>query len=357
MSPIRLWIAVSCVALWVGPLSAQQPEGPLAGLRQRPDLNEEDRTQVRAFVTERLQRIIADDAGARAAADDLRAAADGSEGFRRVYAAVCLELIAPAVSKAELVPATRLLTVVNALNTPDAVPLLLESLRDERVGVRAGAAVGLRLLRPRIVQAGRDAYQRVLDGLKEAGKRERSRDTLRSIFKALDFAELPAAPDARANAVAVLEILESRVPQYAADPVPAIGADDVGLRLAQTLVRAMNEEDRRRLTTAVAELVRHAIEQYLPGEGGRNLIAVRDRQGSSTLTELRDAMERLVFVGEELLAALLRPERAPSVSDSMRRLDTAGMQNQWNQWLPLLQRAVGQDFALRLRPATQTDEP
>lgn len=357
MTPIRAWIVLGYVALFGGWVRAQQPEGPLAGLRQRPDLGEEERAQVRTFAAERLQRTVADDAGARAATDELRAAGEGSDGYRRVYAATCLELIGPAMPKAGLVPATRLLTVVNALNTLDALPLLLESLRDERTGVRAAAAVGLRLLRPRVVQAGRDTYQRVLDGLKEAGKKERSRDTLRSIYKALDYAELPASPDAKANVAAVVEILEARVPQYANDPIPAVGADDVGLRLAQSLLRVLDEGERRRLAGVTAGLMRQALEQYLPGEGSRNLAAVRDQQGQSSLSELRDAMERIVLVGEELLVGLLRPEKAPSVSDFLRKLDTAGIQNQWNLWVPLLQNAVGQDFALRLRPATKSEEP
>jgi|GEM_PF-958791 len=348
---MTLLIAVLALPLW-----AQTPEGPLAEIRGKTELTEEDRTAVRQFVTERVDRVVsASGEQAWQAADQLRAAAQGSDAFRRFYVSTCLEAIAPVVRKAELGPAAQLLTIVNTFETSDALPILLDALRDDRVGVRAAAAVGLRGLRPKLAQAGRDTWQRAVDALKEAGKQERSRDTLKAIYQALNYAELPSSPDPKANSAALLELLETRAAAYAGNnEVAALGADDTALRVAQALLRSLDENERRRLTVVVATMMRHAIERYTAGGQGRKLADVRD-DAPAALLAVRNGLERLIMVGEELLTALLQAPKPPNVSDSMRKVDTTGMKNQWREWGRLLQTAVGQEFALREQPQPEPE--
>ncbi len=47
------------------------------------------------------------------------------------------------------------------------------------------------------------------------------------------------------------------------------------------------------------------------------------------------------------------PQPVPSVADGMRKADATEMKNAWNKWVELLQRAVGQDFALAVVAESQ----
>jgi hypothetical protein len=344
--------AALLLILPVAGLCAQEPPVDLAPIRAKTEITEEDRTQIRTFVNQRIAKVVGNDAAeVRQAAEDLRTGFDGTEAFKRAYAAVCLEGIGSAFKKAELGPAARLLAVVNGFNVLDAHSLFLEALQDERVGVRAAGAIGLRTLREKLAAAGREVWQRVLDGLKEAGKKERSRDTLKTIYGALDYTRVPSTPDAKASAAAVLELLEARARQYAAGNVSALGADDVGLRLAQSLTRVMEEADRKRLMVVVGTMMKYALERYTSGE--KKLSAVTDKHADRELVETRDAMERVILVGEELLVGLLKPEKPPTVSDNLRKLNAADMKVEWQKWVRLLRSAVNQDFSLAELPESQ----
>jgi hypothetical protein len=342
-------VLLAAVTAW-----AQEPAADLTPLRTKAELTDEDRGQLRAFMTTRIAKILGPNtADARVAAEELRTSYDGSDGFKRAYAAVGLELMGPGIAKAELMPATHMLSILNTFNTIEAVPVLLDTLRDERVGVRAAAVVGLRALQPKIVAAGPDMYQRVLAALKEAGKVEKSRDTLKSIYAAMDFSELPNPPDPKPAAAALLELLEARAQEYAAGEVHALGADDVGLRLSRALAGALDDNDRKRLTTVTATFMKYAVEQYVSPEN--RLSAVRDKSDNRAEVELRNGLERLVLVGEDVLAAQLKPDKAPSVSEAMRKLNTTDMRLAWQDWVPLLQTAVNRDFTLQELPETAVE--
>jgi hypothetical protein len=326
---------------------AQEPAVDLTATRAKTELTDEDRGLIRTFVNQRVGLVAgADAAPARRAGDELRSAFDGSDAFKREYATACLETIAANYKKADLIPATRLLVVVDTFNLVEAHNLLLDALGDERVGVRAAAAAGLRNLRAKLVAAGRDVFLKVLDGLKEAGKREKSRDTLKTIYAAMNYFELPSAPDTKANVGALLELLEARARQYAAGKPAAIGADDTGLRLAQVALKSMDDAERQRLTVAVATMTRSAIERYT--SPATSLWEVPDKDPSRELVELRNALERLVLVGEELLVTLVKPDKPPAVGENMRKLNIDEMKDEWQKkWVPLLQKAVNQDFTLK----------
>lgn len=355
-------LIVPLLVTWAAaPLWAQQPEDALTPLRGRTELNDEDRRQIRAFVDERIAAVLGEDGlAAREATEALRDAFTGTDAFKRAYAAVCVGAISvefrtPEFKQAKVVPATRLITVLNTLKVVESQAVLLEALTDQRVAVRAAAALGLHGLRAQLARAGGGAYTSVLGALKEAGKREKSRDTLRAIYTAMNYAELPDLPDAKANIAAVLELLEQRAQQCAARKVTALGADDAGLTTAATLVNAMNEDERKRLTTITATMVKYAIEEYFSGE--RDLSKVRDSGGSKQLIEDRNGVERLIVVGEKLLRELLSPAQPPVVLDGLRKLDKSAVILQWQEWGKLLQTAVGQDFAVTVAPEPEPDKP
>lgn len=351
------WLVAPLFVLAVLPVLARsQPAGgDLAAIRAKADVTDEDRNAIRAFVAQRVGKIVAnsDATEARQATDELRSAFDGSDAFKREYAAIALDAIGSAYKRADLLPAARLLALVDTLNAPEAFTLLVDALQDDRVGVRAAAAIGLRTLRTKLAAGAREVLQRALDALKETGKREKSRDTLRAVYAAMNYAELPSPPEPKANITALLDLLEARGRQYSAGTVSALGADDTGLRIVQALVKSMDEPERQRLATVTATMMKYAIEQY---SSPATRLAAREKRASRDQIETRDALERLVLVGEELLVAVLKPEKAPAVGENMRRLNTVNMKNEWQTaWVPLLQKAVNQDFTLKELPEEEAE--
>jgi hypothetical protein len=337
-----------------GPAKAQAPGGGLTAVRAKTDLTDEDRGLIRTFVSQRVTTAAdTDAAAARQAADDLRAGFDGSDAFKREYAAAAIEAITAAYKTAPLPAATRLLAVLNSFNLLESQNLLLEALKDDRVGVRAAAAAGLRNLRPKIAAAGRDVFVKVLDALKEAGKREKSRDTLRTIYAAMDYFEAPSSPDAKADLAALLELLDARARQYAAGKVAALGADDMGLRMAQ-LAKNLDDTERQRLIVDVATMMKYAIEQYTSPTA---TWTEAPDDASHELLETRNGLERLIEVGEKMLTDLVKPEKAPAIAENMRKGNTEDMRSEWQKWVPLLQKAVNQDFALKEPPAEEEAAP
>ncbi len=336
-----------------------QPEDPLTAVRNRTDLDDDARGQIRRFVEARVADARGSDAAAaRKAPTALRDGYAGSDAFKRAYAAACLEVIGnaakqPDFKQADVVPATRLIMVLSALNLVEAQNVLLDALQDPRVAVREAAALGLRNLRIKLVQAGGDNWTKVVTALKDAGKKEKARDPLKAMYGALNYAELPTPPDTRPVATALLELLEERAKQYVAGKeVPALGADDVGLQLAESLLKSLEPDQKRRLTIVTATMMKYALEEY----GAKKLSKVADTPAAKPLAEYRNALERLLLVGERLLVPLLTPEKAPAVMDALRKGDRTAAKNQWNLWVALLQKAVGQDFSLVEVPESQPTE-
>jgi hypothetical protein len=326
---------------------AQEAAGPLGALRGRSELSDADRAEIRSFISGRVQDIVAGDPlQARQSTIELRDAAAGegvSSAFRQAYAVACVEVIGSAFKKADLTPAVRLVTVLNTLRTPAAVPVQLEALRDDRVAVRAAGAIGLRLLRTALAQAGEEALGGAINGLKAAALKEKSRDTLRALYGALDMSDVPNVPNPRAAATALLDVLEARAALYTGDDVAALGADDYGLRVIGKALERLNDQQREQLAGATARMVRYAVERY---SGATKLAAVAD-DAARQQVERRNAVERLIVVGEALLTRLLPGDDARPVTQNMENLETASMRVEWNQrWAPRLQTALGSDFAI-----------
>lgn len=345
----RLIVPLLFLAGAAYPLSAQDqpPQDALSGLRGQAAISEQDQAEIRRFVTERVGEIVSNDPRqAQAAAAALRSAYAGSDAFKRALAANAVPIVSSAYKKAELMPAVLLITLLNTYETIEALPVLLEALRDERVGVRAAAAIGLDRLRPQIAAGGVEGYNRVVAALVAAGKQERAAATLRAIYAALDYTTVNPAPGPKANADAILELLESRLPQYRGPELTAGAADDVGLQVAAHLLGAMDEAQRRRLLIVTGSLMKYALERYTSGKP--RLAEVRNQGGNQQLVALRDGMERLLIVGEEsLLEEVLAPTGGtPDVMGRLRRLELVEAKNEWNKWNALLQKSTGQDFAL-----------
>jgi hypothetical protein len=327
----------------------EAPEDALSAIRTQEAMTDENRAQIRSFISQRIQDVIANQpVVAGPAMVSLRQAYTGSGAFRSAYAEIATELIGNAARRADLVPATRLLAVLTTLDSLAARDTFVNLLRDDRVGVRAAAAIGLRGLRQEIAAAGGNAYQETLDALRQAGEREKSRDTLRNIYSAMDYATLDTPPGLQPAAAALLGLLQARAQLYRGDAdVPAIGADDAGLRTAITLVGAMNEAQRRQLILAAASMTKVALEQYT----NRKLYETPEETGRDVQLEQRNAMERLILMGERALAELLKPDERPEVLDTLGELDIAGAKLAWKEWNALLRQAVDQDFGLAEAPA------
>ncbi len=331
------------------PVAAQlgEPEGPnpLPELRSRSTIGEEERAQIQEFVAQNLAGLQSGDAlRAQAAMEQLRAARQASEAFRTAYAEIIINAVRTGYTKADVGGAVRLIVLLNLLDTPNALPVLLEALQDERVGVRAGAAVGLRQLQPAIIQQGPDTCGRVLDALSAAGAKEKSCDTLRAIYEAMNYTGLPNQPDVKRSAVAVLALLRGRGQSLAEGKADAVGADDVGLGIVFGARAALSEDEVEQFERTVATMLKYAIERYATGP--RKLALVTDRGSTRQAREQRDAIERLILVGEDALVTLLEPPAAPSVSTGMRQANTTKMKNEWQRWVGLLQTKLATDYSL-----------
>jgi len=118
--------------------------------------------------------------------------------------------------------------------------------------------------------------------------------------------------------------------------------------LAEKHIKSLSDDEKKRLTTATAAMVRFAIEEYRSPV--KKLYEVTDKASNRPQVEYRDAVERLVLVGERLLGTLLGPKPAPAVMDAMRKRDRAGMKLEWEKWGALLRTAVNDEFTLQETP-------
>ena len=96
-----------------------EPDDGLDALRTKDPLSDEDRGTLRAWIGERIAAVVGGDAGgAQQAVAQLRHANRGGRGFLDAFGAAAVESIGSAYKKAELAPATRMITIVGELNDP-----------------------------------------------------------------------------------------------------------------------------------------------------------------------------------------------------------------------------------------------
>ncbi len=353
----RRYLLVGAVLVLVGTSFASAQEAPrdaLSPLREKSSISDEEQQQIRTFVTQRVSEVVGQDpAAARAATASLRQAYVGEPAFRKAYAGACLDAFGTAIRRGDVRAAARLLTLLASFNLLEANTLFIDNLQDDRAGVRAAAAVGLRALRPQLVAAG-EAYSNALNALNQAGKQEKSRATLRSIYAAMDYDDVAQGAALKTDISSLLDLLEQRSQPYAERrDAAALGADDAGLSSALRLLPQISAEQRNQLLRITARMMRYAIEQYRAPEKG--LTALDEETSSQALLAYRNAMERLVYVGEDILEAVLEPSPAPELMERMSEQDTAGMKLEWDKWNELLKKALNEDFALQEAAASDED--
>jgi hypothetical protein len=301
----RPWLAAACLALTVPPpATAQEPPGQqdlIKQLQAKSSLADEERAHVRAWVEQRVQAIAAGPAASAAqAVAELRTNYTGSADFKDTYATSAIELIGAAYKRAERGAAAQLIATLNTLAEASTYKLLTEALGDQRVPVRTAAVIGLRHLRQKLVGRGDDSLSQSIRALREAGKGESSAVALQLIYRALDYTDVGANPaDLKADALALLELLEARAAQYAAENVKAEAADTPGLTTAVKLLAQFNEEERGRLAAASARMLHYGVKRYTS-----ELHKIDDKTSSPVQIPLRDRMELFVAAAEALLSKL-----------------------------------------------------
>jgi hypothetical protein len=342
------------------PLAAQdapEQQDVIAQLQGKGALTDEDMTALRNWVGQRVQMV---STGSRTdsglAAKDLRESYKGTPAYQQAYVTVCAEVIGAAYKQAKRDAAARLIAVLNTLNALPTYTVLIEALGDQRVPVRAAAAIGLRNLQPKLAGTGGNAFTETTAALREAGKREESHEVLQLIYRALDYGG--SSPDPKASAAALLELLEARGAQYGARNVKAEGADSVGLESARRLAGQLDEGERRRLAITAAKMLHYGVARYT-GE----LYKIDDKTSSPVQVALRDRIELLIRAAEELLSELTQPPQTEGfqtvtaeMQDREQKDKATYMKIAMNAWATVLRERFQLDLQVDVTPEESAPE-
>ena len=341
-------------------LVAQEQEGPLAAMQTKEALTDDDRAGIRTWIGQQIAGLAdKDPLNAQAAFSRLRDSAQGTPAFIEAYVTAAMEAIGSAYRKMDTLPAARLIALLNVFDDRRSADLLLEALKDDRAAVRAAAIIALRTMQPKVA-ADADLYGRTLAALKEAGKREVSRETLRLIYRAMDYAKVQPAPDRRQAAAALLELLEYRVGKYGEANVPAEGAEVEALTGGKEWRKSLDEAQRKRYALLLAKLLHYGVGRYTGGE--RPLGQVRDKTDGPDMIALRNATELLIENAEAQLTEMLSPSEPPNVTDAMRRAkktERAHMADiilEMNKWAPTFKEKLDLELAPLNAPPPPDEE-
>lgn len=345
-------VAMPTAPLWAQETTPPAPS-PMEALRNKTGLTDEDRAAIRNWVSPRVAGLVSETPG-NAFAEIRSASAGASAEFRSALAANCIEQARAAYKSASLRAAAQLISLVHSI--PDAPldpasALLFEALKDERPGVRMAAATGLRDLRQRIATAGAAALSANLSALRDAGKRESADAVLKMIYQAMNLPEaIPTPPEPKANAQALLELLEARAALYEAGKARTESADTAGLRAIGTpgpsgsasLLTALDDAERKRLSVAVGKMLRHAIRRYV--HGTPPLIESRTKTRNPQVAEQRDRVELLIEECERQLGELLQLKPPPAAFERIRRgRNATEIVIEMNKWADKLQETASVD--------------
>jgi hypothetical protein len=356
-------LALAGVVLALGaacPLVAQEaaePEGVIEQLQGRGVLADEDTAALRAWVEEQVQAATGSDPVLGAAAvKALRESYKGTPAFQQAYVTACTQVIGTAYTRAKRDAAARLIAVLGTLDALPTSSVLLEALGDQRVPVRAAAAIGLRILQDKLAGAGGNAFTESLAALRDAGKREESPVVLQLIYRAMDYTG--SSPDPKANANALLELLEVRGSQYGGREVKAEAADSVGLKLALRLSGQFDEDGRRRLAVATARMLHYAVQRYA-GE----LYKIDDKESSPVQIALRNRIELFIQLSEELLSKLTEPPAGEDfvpvtveMQDRVQEEKATYMKIAMNGWATILRERFQLDLSVDVTETEPVDE-
>ena len=197
-------------------------------------------------------------------------------------------------------------------------------------------------------------YGAVLNGLRDAGKKETSRETLQLIYRSLVYVDVPGA-DLKADVAAMLDLLEARAQQVVGDTVPAEGADHVGVQLAGELRKSMDDIEKKRYTVILAKLLHYGVRAYT----GRTppLADVRDKISGADAVALRNSIEVLIEKAEQQLKEILAPAKPPQVAVQMKAGKRAEMVVEMNEWAKVLKESAGVDLEELTAPPPKEEAP
>lgn len=333
------------------PPPAATPASPLDAVRAKTALTDDDRAVVKTWVAERVDAVVGGSGGE--AFGQLRAAlTGGSPAFRDALVATEIELIRPVIGPAPLAPAAQLVTLLASLDDLRTADVLIESLRDPRAAVRTAAAVGLTTLRKKIATEGGALFGRVVEALREAGKKETAGETLKAIYRALNYAEVGSVPDPALQVSAVLDLLGARSEQYGRGEVKGESADLAALKLAAGLRPRFNDEQRNRYVLALARILRYTVLRF-----SSELHKVQDRIAAPVAIADRNNAELVISEVESQLVEILKPPTAPSIRDAMKGKDRAfNVKMELNRWADLLEPVTGQKFHAEVSSADKDSE-
>jgi hypothetical protein len=261
--------------------------------------------------------------------------------FKEAYASEFATIVSERLGRADRASSAQMIALVGSLAHPSAHDLLLTALEDERAGVRAAAAAGLRRMQPQLVQKGADAVEATTEALRLAASTEVSTVTLGLMYRALDYNTLQAPPASELYVTPLVELLVTRAERYAAGGVNAWGADRIGLAAARRLRGQMTEEQQDEAIVAAALVHRAAILRYADG-----LDEVHDNAAGRHSIALRNRTERLIYSSEKLLETFLDIEREPDKFSFFERRtrDTVRMMIKFNDLCERIETRTGRDL-------------
>lgn len=283
-------------------------------LQTKSSLTEEERTALTRWVSERVRALGTDQPGVGERYDEIRKAftPTASAAYREAFASAVVESVRSGYLRTSEAAAARMLTVVNLLDQVDpASPLLIAALKDRRIAVRAAAAIGLARLRRPIATAGGEFYSNAVNALREAAKTEQAPIVLMSIYRALDYPAVSTPPDPKALAVALLDVLEARAEQYAQGRPTAEGADFSAIRLAGQLADQLDDAQKKRLATALAQILTSAAQRY------KDQLGRIDPKERGPVAEMRNRVEKTIIAAEDELKKLINPQAPPNLTSAM----------------------------------------
>lgn len=331
--------------------------GGIAVLETKPSLSEDEKTQLKAWIVERVDKIVnqsRDDhastaAAATAAADLRKERPSATPGFREAYVSLCVEVMSPVYKGAKMVASAQLVTILAGLREMATSKVLLEALGHEQPAVRAAAASGLRGLRAKLAAAGAPVLNEALAALREAGRRESSQVALKAIYGAMNVREVVQShPDPKRNATDLLDLLEARSEQYTSKKVKGEGAEVLGLAVMNGYVSNLGDAEKDRLVIAAARMMLHAVQRYVD-----ELSDVHDKTSAPLLVEARNNAELLIEGCEKLLKELIKPAApAPDLTKELRASEKdegekrTKLRQEMAKWSQILSAKTNQKFEL-----------
>ncbi|MCA9244271.1 MAG: hypothetical protein KDA32_09970 [Phycisphaerales bacterium] len=333
----RVWGGL--LVAWATSFAAAQD--PIAGLKNKGALDDNDRATLRQWIERQVTLVLADEPqSASTAVLTLRTEFDGSTGYKEAFATEAARLVNDRLATAKDRPAAQLITFLSTLNAIETHTTLVAAMRDSRAAVRAAAAVGLRTLRAKIAAAPGDAVGQTLRALRDAGKSETSPATLKLIYLALNYAGVNA--DQKGPAVALVELLEQRAREYTASGSPRCqNADAEGLKIATMARGQLDDDQKKRLARAAASMLKHSVETY----SAEKLNEMRDKTATVAAIDRRNDIELLIETAETTLREVLDVKEGPDITTAMRDGSAVAMRRQLVDWSEQkLEGALGQRY-------------